>query len=63
MTAAEEKAEAYLGAYIEEYPEPTLMEGGWSDEAMKRAFAAGYQAAEKYRLLLQAAIRNTSPTA
>ena len=61
MTTAEEKADAYLSAFLAEYPEFTLMEGGWSDDALRTAYAAGYRAAEHYRALLLRAIRNARP--
>ena len=61
MTIAEEKAAAYLKAKLEDYAYWGLDGGPWTDESITNAYVAGYAAAERYRLILQAAIRNATP--
>ena len=61
MTIAEEKAETYLAARHAQCPELALTVDGWAENDIKDAYAAGYAAAERYRLILQAAIRNATP--
>lgn len=42
--ARAERAEAYLANRLATCPELELLDGGWSDDALKRAYAAGYAA-------------------
>ena len=62
MSIAEEKADSYLKFLRNEGHQDWVMAGNpWTDESIKSAYAAGYAAAERYRLILQAAIRNATP--
>ena len=60
MTIAEEKAEAYIEATLDADGKRMFyaLEANWE---IRHAFLAGYAAAERYRLILQAAIRNATP--
>ena len=60
MTIAEEKAEAYIEATLDVDGKRRVyaLETEWE---IRYAYVAGYAAAERYRLILQAAIRNATP--
>lgn len=62
MSNIEEKAEAYLATKLEDYAAWLMNDEQWTEDNIKEAYAAGYAAAERYRMLLQAAIRNSTPT-
>ena len=61
MTNAEERAEAYMAVKLEDYAAWLMNDEQWTEDNIKEAYIAGYVAAERYRVILQAAIRNATP--
>ena len=61
MTNAEERAESYMAVKLEDYAAWLMNDEQWTEDNIKEAYIAGYEAAERYRVMLMAAIRNSVP--